>query len=64
MIIHNRDYISSPFARKTGNVFFCEIVNDDTDTMICALNEFGRIAEIKWIKTSQLRPNIHLDVLS
>ena len=27
-----------------------------------ALNEYGRIAEREWIKTSEIRPNIHLDV--
>ncbi len=41
---------------------FGEIVDDDGGTTICALNEYGRIAEKEWIKTSKMRPNIRLDV--
>jgi REP element-mobilizing transposase RayT len=41
---------------------FGEIVDDDRGTTICALNEYGRIAEKEWIKTSKMRPNIRLDV--
>ena len=41
---------------------FGEIVDDDRGTTICALNEYGRIAEKEWIKTSKMRPNVRLDV--
>ena len=41
---------------------FGEIVDDGRGTMICSLNEYGGIAEKEWIKTSEMRPNIHLDV--
>ncbi len=41
---------------------FGEIVDDVRGTTICALNEYGRIAEKEWIKTSKMRPNIRLDV--
>ena len=41
---------------------FGEIVDDGKGTMICALNEYGGIAEKEWIKTSAIRPNIRLDV--
>ena len=41
---------------------FGEIVDDGQGTMICALNEYGGIAEKEWIKTSEMRSNIRLDV--
>ena len=41
---------------------FGKIVDDGRGTMICALNEYGRIAEKEWIKTPKMRPNIRLDV--
>jgi len=41
---------------------FGEIVDDGRGPTICALNEYGRIAEKEWIKTSKMRPNIRLDI--
>ena len=41
---------------------FGKIIDNAKGTMICILNEYGRIAEREWIKTLQMRPNIHLDV--
>jgi len=41
---------------------FGEIIDDCRGTMHRALNEYGRIAEKEWIKTSEIRSNIHLDV--
>lgn len=40
---------------------FGEIADNGRGTMICALNEYGRIAEKEWIKTSKMRKNIQLD---
>jgi len=41
---------------------FGEIIDDCRGTMICALNEYGRIAEKEWNKTPEIRSNIYLDV--
>ena len=41
---------------------FGEIINDVRGTTICALNTYGQIAEREWIRTSEMRPDIHLDV--
>ena len=41
---------------------FGEIIDDGRGTKICALNEYGRIAEKEWIQTAKMRPNIHLDI--
>ena len=39
-----------------------KIIDDCRGTMHRALNEYGRIAEREWIKTSEMRHSVHLDV--
>ncbi|MCD6184860.1 MAG: transposase [Deltaproteobacteria bacterium] len=41
---------------------FGKIIDNGKGTMICFLNEYGRIAEREWIKTSEMRHSVHLDV--
>ena len=48
-------------STKNRLCLFGEIVDDGRGTMHRALNKYGRIAEEEWTKTSEMRPNIHLD---
>lgn len=39
---------------------FGKVLDDGKGRIICILNKFGKIAKNEWIKTLEIRPNIHL----